>query len=520
MAPSSNYTVERMRDIGRSSADRAWSSLERSIAGRLQALTCEYLGTADGTGSFLLHDTVRANSSVAYQWTATGDRFSEVHVASARVDKVAAHGVALPRGWKTALRNLDLPDIIKRHLELARTESKVPGLGCRLLGTYVSVPVSDTGYSAGSILPFGGVAHVLCANVTDDQWLCHRGSFDAEGTLDDQNPLQVKGLVVMDLANLEAIHPRKRICGNLLTGQLRQYVVGSPRAFDALVAAARFRAAEMRAARECQDLQDAAIVQQFESSPWRWSEQAWDVSIYLLWTWHNRGSVRKAISSVRLDNLRNLERKLAVPEGLGDADYVLWRSLEQVATAEAAARKAPCRYLGVQLSSDKFEPDPSRFIQQRDYPGGRRSQAEVWYEWQGVTCCGGQPHRASVYANNVLGAANRRSLPQHPLDASAVGANFCFDVNFMKHVGANVHSAIQFKGVVFDNGDRADFRVQVPNGGVNIHHEPVYWSMPDGRVVCLSLLELKEKREDELFEESSTHEAYRAVAKELGQLTE
>ena len=62
--------------------------------------------------------------------------------------------------------------------------------------------------------------------------------------------------------------------------------------------------------------------------------------------------------------------------------------------------------------------------------------------------------------------------------------------------------------------------VQVPNSGLNIHEEPVYWSLPDGRVVCWSLLELKEKREDELFEESSTHEAYRAVAKELGLVKE
>ena len=101
-----------------------------------------------------------------------------------------------------------------------------------------------------------------------------------------------------------------------------------------------------------------------------------------------------------------------------------------------------------------------------------------------------------------------------------MGANYCFDVNFMKHVGTNVHGSIQFKGIVFDNGDRPDFRVQVPSGGVNIHDEPVFWSMPDGRVVCWSLLELAGKREDELYEESSALEAYRAVAKELGRLTE
>ena len=56
MAPSSgnSYTVERMRDIGRSSADRAWASLERSLASRLTSLTCEYCGVFSGDGVYLL----------------------------------------------------------------------------------------------------------------------------------------------------------------------------------------------------------------------------------------------------------------------------------------------------------------------------------------------------------------------------------------------------------------------------------------------------------------------------------
>jgi hypothetical protein len=96
-----------------------------------------------------------------------------------------------------------------------------------------------------------------------------------------------------------------------------------------------------------------------------------------------------------------------------------------------------------------------------------------------------------------------------------VGGGFCFDVNFMKHVGRNVHGAIQFKGVCFDGGERPDLRVQVPNGGMDILEEPVFWSLPDGRVVCWPLLTLKDKRADELLEEN-THEVYRAIAKEFG----
>ena len=59
----------------------------------------------------------------------------------------------------------------------------------------------------------------------------------------------------------------------------------------------------------------------------------------------------------------------------------------------------------------------------------------------------------------------------------------------------------------------------VPNGGLNIHNEPVYWSLCDGRVVNWTLLELKEKRADELLE-SNSHEAYREVAKEFGLVVE
>ena len=70
-------------------------------------------------------------------------------------------------------------------------------------------------------------------------------------------------------------------------------------------------------------------------------------------------------------------------------------------------------------------------------------------------------------------------------------------------------------GICFDSGERPELRVQVPDGGLNIHNEPVAWSLRDGRVVYWSLLQLIDKRPDELFE-ANCYEAYREVAKEFG----
>lgn len=145
----------------------------------------------------------------------------------------------------------------------------------------------------------------------------------------------------------------------------------------------------------------------------------------------------------------------------------------------------------------------------------RRSHTKVWFEWLYVTWSDGRPHHVEIHANNVLDDKERRSPPHSPLQPNAVGAGFRFDINFMKRVGVNVHPAVQFKGICFDGGERPEVRAQVPNGGLNILVEVVFWSLRDGRVVPWSLLELKGKRPDELLEANS-HKAYRDVAQEFG----
>ena len=41
------------------------------------------------------------------------------------------------------------------------------------------------------------MAHLLCAHIDGDTWLCHRGSFDADGKLNKTDPLNYHDLVAV-----------------------------------------------------------------------------------------------------------------------------------------------------------------------------------------------------------------------------------------------------------------------------------------------------------------------------------
>ena len=200
MASRSGYTLERMCEIGRLSADQARNNLERAVFARLKALTCEYRGVVTAQDSVESGAAVRASSNVAYRWIVTGDGLDEQHVAQARLDNASLRGVAFPTGWKTGLQSLDLPDIVRRHLECARAESRVPGLCCRLLGAPARVHAAEEGREVGAVLSLNGVATALCAHVAADQWLCHRGSSSDDGAPDQADPWQATDLVACDFA--------------------------------------------------------------------------------------------------------------------------------------------------------------------------------------------------------------------------------------------------------------------------------------------------------------------------------
>ena len=71
----------------------------------------------------------------------------------------------------------------------------------------------------------------------------------------------------------------------------------------------------------------------------------------------------------------------------------------------------------------------------------------------------------------------------------------------MHAVASNVDSAIQFKGIAFDQ-ERAQIVPQLPCDGLDIQDEPVYWVLQDGRCECWSDRYLSEAPEDELVHAS------------------
>ena len=128
--------------------------------------------------------------------------------------------------------------------------------------------------------------------------------------------------------------------------------------------------------------------------------------------------------------------------------------------------------------------------------------------------CEGTPHRCSISVNNLL--HHRRNVPGNPLRSSC-WSNLTFSLEFMHAVASNVHSAIQFKGIAFDQ-ERAQIVLQLPCDGLDIQDEPVYWVLQDGRCECLSVRYLSEAPEDELVHATNEtlEEAYNSVADVLG----
>ena len=88
-----------------------------------------------------------------------------------------------------------------------------------------------------------------------------------------------------------------------------------------------------------------------------------------------------------------------------------------------------------------------------------------------------------------------------------------FSVEWMQAVATSVLPGITYKGIAYE-GDRPDIAPDLPNGGIDLQTEPVYWVLPDGRCVCWSAAELAEKKEDELLDGNAL-KAYETIGKQL-----
>ena len=82
----------------------------------------------------------------------------------------------------------------------AREASGLEDLTCLLLGPAKMKAVVDSGpmqEASLAMLQTGGaiIAYLLCAHIRDNLWLCHRGAFDGDGSVNMTDPFNERSLV-------------------------------------------------------------------------------------------------------------------------------------------------------------------------------------------------------------------------------------------------------------------------------------------------------------------------------------
>ena len=90
-----------------------------------------------------------------------------------------------------------------------------------------------------------------------------------------------------------------------------------------------------------------------------------------------------------------------------------------------------------------------------------------------------------------------------------------FSLEFMDAFAGKKLPGMRYAGVVYDHGERPELIRQLPNDGVDIQDERVYWDLPlpGGGCICKCLLELLVAQKHELAVEE---DAYRLVAAQVG----
>ena len=111
---------------------------------------------------------------------------------------------------------------------------------------------------------------------------------------------------------------------------------------------------------------------------------------------------------------------------------------------------------------------------------------------------------------------HKQPVPNHPLEAVA-HKGLTFTMRFLEEFAERRWPGTKYRGVVYENTERPEIYEQVPNDGKDIQHHPLYWSLPGGRCVCMSLRELYVARADQLHTHNS-QDAYREIANEAGDL--
>ena len=198
MPPKGAFTFERVQGFAAVAADGARARLAEDGTPHVDHLSCEYKGVAVEDGSCDINETPTKRSTLVYAWHATSCGHLDTTMVQVRCGHASERGVRFPDGWQTALKCSNLQLIAEDAAKAARDE-----LGretdCKLLGVAKRTTPPEHGvHEIGGTVILSGegsrMAHLLCAKVDGDTWLCHRGSF-LDGALNTSVPLSEHDLV-------------------------------------------------------------------------------------------------------------------------------------------------------------------------------------------------------------------------------------------------------------------------------------------------------------------------------------
>ena len=192
------FTLERVQAFGAVAAEGARTRLADDGGPTCDELTCEYRGVAVDDGAYDINGTLTNRSTIAYQWHVSVGGHHEQSWVILRCDHAPERGVPFPNTWHTALRCSSLQTVADDAAKAARDE--VGGIiDCKLLGAAKKTTLPEPSeHKPGATVLLAEdcprMAFILCAQVDEGTWLCHRGSFE-DGAMCKLDPLNERDLV-------------------------------------------------------------------------------------------------------------------------------------------------------------------------------------------------------------------------------------------------------------------------------------------------------------------------------------
>ena len=509
------YTKENISKIAEETANKEKAQNTKGVPFQL---TC-YLPEGLGASLFNIDGTFKRQADIPLEWKFEYHNRVEKSQVSVRCNNAVDRAtIPLPIGWAHALRSVGLNDLAAASAQRVCTREKLTKVTCELLGQPVLPQTVASELFPGKAVPLNDngtrMVYLLVAHVLANDWLCHMGTRLLDDSLDELQPFRENELALRNVSTELCSNAGTRLRTTPSTKQIRVLAQSGDEAWWAILAIGHFRACEMRAQKLNQPFDRGEASRMFQANAFHWSSEEHrnsQVKIFFLWEWSKTaGEQARAFVSPTLNNVLKVDRHVPAPTQLCEKETELHRKLDEIADRETKNRKAPCKYLGLEVSAGHWEKNPANWP---DYQQGK-THALVWYEWEFVKL-GSSPHRVLCNVHHMV--HDGRHVPQNPLGRSCP-KRLTFSMEFMQAVANNVQKDIEFKGIAFETCDRATIRSVLPNSGIDLQDEPCYWILPrDGRCVSWSVCELASKRLDELLVNNS-QQAYHVLGEEVDHL--